>query len=129
MAYQKLKVEHNLPVVAATDVCPRTFLTPGGTSTLLGIPITTNSQRPYWHSENGTIASGAAIPAQEPGQILKAVAAASLGAGAEVGVASSNSALSAAALVAASGHWAVGVALSPAAAGEVFSVDFRPRKV
>lgn len=129
MAYQKLKNEHNLPVVAATIILPKQPLKFAGTSVLLAAPCATNSDRPHWFSGAATFLTGEAVAANEAGQIVKAVAAASVGAGAEVGVASSNGALSPAALIAASGHWAVGVSLTPALAGEIFSVDIRPRKV
>jgi hypothetical protein len=72
--------------------------------------------------------------------IVKAVAAASLGAGAEVCVASIGVASGAqrnaiatitllGPLTIASGtaKWAVGIAMDPAAAGEVFSVYLKPR--
>lgn len=129
MAYQKLKVEHNLPVIAATDIAPKQFLTPGGTSVLLAIPCGSQNVRPHWHSDLGTTASGMAVPCQESDQIVKAVACASLGCGAEVSIGSTNGRLAPLALVAASAHWSVGIAVSPAADGETFSVDFRPRKV
>lgn len=129
MAFEKHKNDHNLPVIAATDISPRQFLTPGGTSVLLAIPAGSNNVRPHWFAGQGTTASGAAIPCQEPGQIVKVLAAASLGAGAEVSIGSTNGGLTPGALIAASGHWAVGISLSPAAAGELFAVDIRPRKV
>lgn len=132
MAFEKKKNEHNLPVQVSTDVGPRQFLTPGGTSVLLAVPVGTNSARPYWHSGLGTTASGAQLPADEPNQIVKAVAGASCGVGVEVFIGSSNGILMpavVASLFSASGHWITGVTMSPAAAaGEIFSIDFRPRK-
>lgn len=129
MAFEKHKNDHNLPVIAAADTPPRRFLTPGGSSSLLAVLVATNSVRPHWFSGQGTTASGVAIPAQEQQQVVKCVAVASVGCGAEVAIGSSNGALSPAALVAASGHWAVGISLSSAGAGELFSVDICPRKV
>lgn len=128
MAFEKKKNEHNLPVTAATGILPRQFLTFGGTSGLLAIPAGSLNIRPYWYGGIGTTPSGAQVPCDEAGQIVKALAAASVGAGAEVGIGSTNGGLAPLALVAASGHWAVGISMSPADAGEIFSVDFRPRK-
>jgi hypothetical protein len=66
----------------------------------------------------------------EDANIVKAVAAASVGAGVEVMVGSSNGALydSTASLFAASGHWAVGLSLTAANAGEVFALEIKVRK-
>lgn len=65
----------------------------------------------------------------DEGNVVHAVAGGSVGHGAAVGVASSNGRLSPTGLIAASGHWEVGVSLSAAAAGEGFALYVRPRKV
>lgn len=127
MAFQKLKEDHNIPVQAATDIVPLQFLTFGGTSTLLAIPVGSSNVRPHWYGGLGTTASGAIVPCDEPGQIVKARAAASVGAGAEVGIASNNGAVGPITQASGTLKWAVGLTMSAAAAGEIVTVDFRPR--
>jgi hypothetical protein len=74
-------------------------------------------------------AQGDRVTVLGQGNIVKAVAVASLGWGAVVGVASTNGALGP--VTAASGvvRWALGTAREPAAAGETFSVFVNPRSL
>jgi hypothetical protein len=58
---------------------------------------------------------------------VKAIAAASLGAGNEVGVASTNGALGPVAAASGLTKWVVGEAQQSAAAGDTFTVELRPR--
>lgn len=101
-----------------------------GTSGPLVVPVGSNNLEPMAFSGDGAATQGENHTFYERGNIIKAVAAASLGVG-RVLVGSTNGALIpvvAASVFSASGHWEVGRAESPAAAGEVFSLYFDPRK-
>lgn len=137
MAFELIRPGHQLPVVAGSPINPRTVVQLGGTSGLLAFPAGSMNVRPF--GVNGAATQGLAsvsLPGEvftvyEELNIVKAKAGASLGAGAEVAVGSDNGTLwpvAAASLFAASGHWAVGIAMSPAGAGETFSVYVKPRK-
>lgn len=130
MAFERILHDHNHNAKAGADINPRVALKLGGTSGLLAFPVATSNDRPAGANQAATCLSGEQVVVQGPGNIIKLRAAASVGAGAEVMVASTNGALGPAGanLIAASGHWAVGVAHSPAAAGELFSVEILPRK-
>lgn len=133
---------YSLPFKCASAIPPRTVVALDKTANQV-IPYTNASQRPYGISQATGATVGAGIAVYESPGVAKAVAAASLGMGAEVSLASlgvasaaqSNSlatiTLLGPAAVAASGtvQWAVGVALTPALAGEIFSVKLEPRQV
>lgn len=126
---------------AASAMVPKTIVTLDSVANQV-LPLTNASQRPY-----GAIAAtggtpGAGLAVYESPSIVKAIAAASLGYGGEVGLASIGLASAAqmnlpatttllGPISGASGvaKWAVGVAMSPAGAGEVFSVKLEPREV
>lgn len=74
-------------------------------------------------------AQGGALAVHGRDNVVKAVAAASLGYGAKVGVASTNGALGPVAAASGVVTWAVGEARGPAAAGETFSVRVNPEKL
>lgn len=79
-----------------------------------------------------TIASapqGGGIAIMGPHNTVKAVAAASLGYGAELGIASTNGALGPITGASGVGKWAIGTSREPAAAGETFSVHVHPRQL
>lgn len=138
MAFELIRPGHQLSVVAGSPILPRSAVTLGGTSGLLAFPAGSMNVKPF--GMNGAATQGlasAALPGEvftvyEELNIVKAKAGASLGAGAEVAVGSANQTfwpVAAASLFAASGHWTVGVALTPAAADETFSLYVKPRKV
>src|SRR5438552_16491063 len=92
------------------------------------IPIASENLEPFGvalASAGGTSLTPA-VPVVDAGNTIKVTAIASLGVGADIGVASTNGGL--APVKAASGvlTWAVGKALSPAEAGEVFSLYVKP---
>lgn len=105
------------------------------------VAAATNTDRPFGISD-ASVAQGQRVTVYEDGNIVKAVAAASLGHGGEVGVATFGVASAAQGnalatitqlgpVTGASGvsKWAVGVAMENAAAGEVFSVYVSPRQL
>ncbi len=92
------------------------------------LAIATNNVRPL----GVTIATCAALRAGAVfghGNTVKAIAAASLGVGAEVGVASTNGNLGPISGASGVTKWAVGQAESAAAAGETFSLLVNPRQL
>lgn len=86
-----------------------------------------NSYEIQGYVSNATYAAGEGVTVFGDGAVVEAIAAASLGVNAEVGVASSNGAVGP--ISAASGveKWRVGKSLEAAAAGEKFSLYVRPR--
>lgn len=87
----------------------------------------TNADRPFG-MVGGPATRAEHVTVYEEGNYVKAIAVASLGANTEVTIASSNGALGPDAPIAASGHWAVGISMSAAGAGEVFTLYVKPRK-
>lgn len=141
MAAELHRPGHQLSVKAASAINPRSAVQLVGTSELLAIPAASTNLRPFGVTGGGTagasgILSNDQITVYEEGNIVKVRAAASLGVGAEVGV---NSASGGAAgfspvtpaSLGASGVavWSSGQALSPAAAGEYFSLYVKPRLI
>lgn len=143
MAYELIRPGHQQSIEAATQILPRQAVTLVGTNRIMAAPAASMNLRP--HGVNGVATQGNASSVRGPVfgvdekftvyeelNIVKAKAGASLGAGAEVAVGSNNGTfwpVAAASLFAASGHWTVGVAMTPAAADEVFSLYVKPRKV
>lgn len=140
MAYILSRDDAQLPVIGASSIPPRSFVKAVGSTTLAVLPIASVNDRPFGSTGEATIAVGEAGAVYLENNIVKAVAAASLGAGAEVAMASTGVASSAqrnaiatiplfGPLVIASGSlkWALGIAMTPAGGGEVFSVLIKPR--
>lgn len=127
MAFELHRGE-GLPVFAASPINPKTFVR-WDTSDRKVLPLATNSQEPLG-AVHATALTGEGLAVHETKSIVKAVAAASLGAGADLMVASTNGALGPAA-AGASGvvRWRVGVSQEAAAAGETFSVYVNPRQI
>jgi hypothetical protein len=72
---------------------------------------------------------GDAVTVYDDDHIVKAVAVASLGAGAEIGVASTNGGLGPVTGASGTVKWRVGKSLTAAAAGETFSLSIKPRQL
>lgn len=110
----------------ASNVLAKTPVRIVGSSLPLVIPCGTNAV-----DAAGFVDAAATVGEQvtiyKDTNVVKAVAAASLGVGVAVGVASDNGALSPAAV--ASGRFQVGISKTPAAAGETFSVEVKVLKV
>lgn len=133
MAFNLYREDLSFPIIAASAINPKQPVKLIGSSVLMVIPAATNADRPFGF--NGLASAGAsginsqdALTVYEEGNYVKAIALASVGVGAEVAVGSNNGALSPAALVSASGHWACGISVTPAGAGETFTILVKPRK-
>lgn len=141
MAGELHRPGHQLPVKAASAINPHSAVQLVGTSELLAIAAASTNLRPFGVTGGQTAgASGInqneLVTIYEPGNIVKVKAAASLGVGAEVGVTGASGGAAGFSIVApaslgASGIavWSTGQSLSPAAAGELFSLYINPRLV
>jgi hypothetical protein len=113
-------------IKSASALSPLTPVKLAGSNALLVLKAGTNADR-VAGMVDASCGAGEQVTVYGEGNIVKALAGASVGVGAEVGVGSDNGSLSPAA--AASGRQALGVSRTPAAAGEYFSVEIRPRQV
>lgn len=134
MAFTLYQEGQSLAIQAASAINPFQPVKLVGTSSLFAVPAATSTDVPFGFNGEATAgASGinsvdaAAIYSQ--GNVAKAVCAASVGVGSEVGVASTNGALGPIAGASGVSKWSVGIALTPAAPGERLSVYVRPRQL
>lgn len=118
-----------LPCFAATHLGAQVpvRLIEGATARIVA-PVASLNQETIGFTQTAA-SSGFAVEVQAHGNVVKAVAAASLGAGGDVALGSPNGALGP--VVGASGvvKYKSGVSLSAAAAGETFSVFVNPRQL
>lgn len=128
MAYERILHAHQRPVKAATTLIPNIPLVLGGSSALLAIPAGSNNSDIFGWNGAATVASGAFCTVLEDQNVVKAVACASLGAGAVVDIGSTTGRLRPAAGASGAPRYEVGVSETPAADGETFSVRIRPRR-
>lgn len=140
MAFILTRDDQQLPVAAASNVAPRSFVKLGGTSAVQVLQVAAVTDEPFGNVGEATAAQGEVAAIYLENNVVKAIAAASLGAGALVGLASIGVASSAqrnaiatvtllGPITVASGtkQWTYGRSLTPAAAGEVFSVHVKFR--
>lgn len=151
MAYEIIRPNFQLPVLPASTVVPRTPVKLVGSNALRVLPVGTSTDQifamvgeataPVSGAANSAV-QGFAAQLLEPGNIVKAIAAASFAAGVEVmvgtiGVATLAQGGSYVAtvpqfitLAAASGAaiWSAGFALDTGIAGELFTLYLRPRQ-
>lgn len=135
MSYELHRPGNSDSEPAGAPILPRSGVILGGTSVPMLLPLATNNQRPDGFSGLGTTASGLSAVYYLEGDICQAVAAASFANGAEVMlshvVGSAPGLVPAAgvsAAIVASGMWIVGKARQPAVAGDIFALEFAPRK-
>lgn len=137
MAYELIRPGHQETFNSAGSIInPRQPVRLGGTSALLAMPAASMNVEPVGVNGAATVGNPSVVnesfTVYEELNIVKAIAGASVGVDAEMAVGSSNGTLwpvAAASLFAASGHFTVGKSRTPAAAGEVFSLYVKPRKV
>jgi hypothetical protein len=119
------------PAIAGSAINPGAVVKPAaGSEERRMVPIVATSSEFAFgviDTRAASAAVGEAVTVFEPGAVVEGLAAASLGAAAEVAVASVNGGF--APVVGASGvvRNSVGVALTPAAPGEYFALYIRPR--
>ncbi len=118
------------PAIAGSAIRPGEVVKFGGGVDRGVIPIVATSSEfaaGVVDNRTATAAPGEAVTVYETGAVVEGLAVASMGVGAEVAVASAN--IGFVPITAASGiaRNSVGVAQTPAAAGEFFSLYIRPR--
>lgn len=121
------RYQHQLGLLAASDIVPRRPVKLTGTAETIVLAATA-ADRPFGVTGEASALRAERVVTYDRGNVVKAVAAASIAANAEVTVGSDNGALGPT-LITASAHWAVGIALEAANPGEVFSLYVAERKV
>jgi hypothetical protein len=132
MAFELTRDGFQQSFIAASAVLPKQPVQVVGTSVPFVIPAASMNVRPFGVVKATAGASGLnqgeTVTVFEETNVVKMVACASVGAAAEVAVASSNGAVGPQTLISASGHWALGITETSADAGEIVSVYIKPRK-
>lgn len=115
-------------LIAASAMNPRTAVK---LDTIEGqvVPVATKGVEPMGLTGAASAPLGGAVVVYGPGNIVKAVAGASLGANTPIGVASTNGALGPVAGASGSAVWQVGTSRTAAGAGERFSLYVNPRQL
>lgn len=93
------------------------------------VPIATINVEPVGVALASVVNPGDAVTVIDRGNVIKVLAAASLGAGQNIGVVGATTSLGLAAAASGVVKWAVGVSLSAAAAGETFSLHVNPKQL
>ncbi len=93
------------------------------------VPVASKNQEPLGITGAASVAQGAAVVVYGPGNIEKALAGASLGAHADIGVASTNGALGPVAGASGSVVWRLGQSRTAAGGDERFSLYVNPRQL
>ena len=116
-----------LPKLSASAISPKLPVKESGTKDTV-VLATVKTDHPLGVTIASTASPGDALAVVTDG-VVRAICAASVGAGVDVGVASTNGGLGP--VVAASGvrNFAVGISQTAAAAGDTFSVLLRPREL
>lgn len=126
MAFKLDAAQNSLPKVAASAVGAHFAVTFSASAVDEVVPVGTQNVEPGGMSV-ATAASAGNPVAVQVGGVAKAVAAASVGVGANVGVGSPNGAL--APVASAATAFRVGISQTAAAEAEIFSVLIRPDRV
>jgi hypothetical protein len=118
------------PAIAGSAIRPSEVVKFGGGVERGVIPIVaTSSEFAFGVIDNrvASAAPGQAVTVYETGAVVEGLAVASMGVGAEVAVASANGGFAPVAAASGVARNSVGVAQTPAAAGEYFALYVRPR--
>lgn len=132
MAYEQ--INRTLSFQVASLVAPNTPVFMSASTAREVVPCSTHGQRPVGVTGDvgsATVAAsrGFQVGVHTNGNVVRAIAAASLGNGAEVGVASTNGALGPVQGASGASVWSVGQAVTSAAAGSKFTIIVQPRQL
>jgi hypothetical protein len=140
MAFFLTRDDQQIPLPAASNIAPRSFVKLVGSNAAQVLQVAAVTDEPYGYTAEATAVQGEANAIFLENNVVKAIAAASIGVGALVGLASIGVASAAqrnaiatvtllGPVTVASGTkvWTYGRSLTPAAAGEVFSVHVKFR--
>lgn len=119
-------------ILAASAINPYSPVKLVGTDQPLAIPAATSTDEIFGFNGVGTAGASGVNAAEmvtlyEEGNYVKAIAAASLGAHTDVGIASTNGALGPVVRASGVAGFRVGKSMTPAAAGEVFTCYVKPK--
>lgn len=124
------KDQNALPFTAASIVVPyMPVLLDTGAAKRQVVPIATTGIEPVGLSGAATTAQGEAVTVYGEGAVVEAISVASIGAGQDVAVSSTNGALAAIAAASSTAKFRVGRTLEPADDGERFSLYVSPRQL
>jgi hypothetical protein len=130
MAFE-LHRDPGLSCIAASSIAAQSVVTwDVGDVQAQVLSVATVNVEPIGVTRSVASNAGDAVTVYDDDHIVKAVAVASLGAGAEIGVASTNGGLGPV-TAGASGvlKWRIGKSLTAAASGETFSLSIKPRQL
>jgi len=129
MAFERHRTA--FPGIAIATISSRVpvRVAPTGAQDRAVVPVATTSEPVFGFSADTGAVPGAALPIHDEGNTVKVVAAASIGVGAEVGIASSNGAMGPIAGASGVVRHSAGLSVTAAAEGEVFSLYVRPRQL
>ena len=129
MAFE-LHRDPGLPGIAASAMAANTVVTEDvGDVQRQFLAVATVNVEPIGVTRSVASFAGDAVTVYDQPHIVRAVAAASLGHGADVGVVGATTSLGLVAAASGVVKWRVGRSLTAAAAGETFSLSIRPRQV
>lgn len=120
---------NELPFTAASAIVPLRPVKLDSAANRQVILASGVGHEPQGVTGDATALQGESVTVYGRGAIVAAVAAASLGAGADVGIGSTNGALGPISGASGVTKWAVGKSVESAAAGEKFSVYVDPRQL
>lgn len=119
-----------LPFTAASDMNPHAPVqVDTGTPKRQAVAVGTNNVEIQGFTGDATALRTEAVTVYGEGAVVQAVAAASLGAGAELGIASSNGALGPVSGASGVSKYRVGKSFEAAAAGEKFALYVKPKQL
>lgn len=117
------------PGIAATAINAGAAVAQDTATDRAFVPIASRNIRPFGIAQASAPNAGDGVAIFDEGNTEVLIAGASLGRGAEIGVASTNGALAPVAAASGSVVYSVGQSVSAAAAGEEFSLYVNPRQL
>lgn len=117
------------PYKAASDAAAKIFVALDTVLKDQVVPITLVTTEPLGGTDQASSLRGDAVTVYEEGNVVKALCAASLGAGADVGIASTNGALGPVSGASGVSRYRVGKSREAAAPGSTFSVQVNPKQL
>lgn len=121
-------IHSSFPAIAASNVSARTLVALTTSGQRAVVPLATNTTRPLGIVNNAA-SRGDAVTVYDPGNVVKVTAAASIGRGAEVGIASTNGSFGPISGASGVSIFSAGQSTEAAAAGEKFALYVSPRQL
>lgn len=122
--------QHALPFTAASDIVPYSpVILDTGAAKRQVVPVATNGIEPVGITGPATALQGEAVTVYGEGAVVEAISVASIGAGQNVAIASTNGAVGLVAGASGINRYRVGRTHEPAGAGERFSLYVSPKQL